>query len=309
MHQPNLPAFFPPNLGFPELQSYVRNNWFKLLLIAIGLYVIMVKDINFQLSMNSAPANREQAAPTYDWGEQLPAAADDQGKQPKAALSVVSGVGGEKEKAAPVAQKKVKSAKDYRDPLLDESIPSKRRAEIENLANTFSNLTFVMSPTYAQRKQVPEEVVAVKMAKCYRYVQRFAPVAIAEMKKFGIPASITLAQGLLESNVGESRLTKANHNHFGIKCFSRKCSKGHCSNFTDDTHKDFFRIYKNSWESYRAHSSFLQGKRYVHLKKLSTSDYKGWAHGLRKAGYATDKRYAEKLIQIIERLELNQYDQ
>jgi flagellum-specific peptidoglycan hydrolase FlgJ len=129
------------------------------------------------------------------------------------------------------------------------------------------------------------------------------------MEKYGIPASITLAQGLLESNVGESKLATRNKNHFGIKCFSRSCKKGHCSNFTDDSHKDFFRIYKSSWESYRSHSLLLKrSDRYRRLFQLNRKDYRGWAHGLTKAGYATDKRYGAKLINLIESLALHQYD-
>ena len=130
-----------------------------------------------------------------------------------------------------------------------------------------------------------------------------------EMDKYGIPASITLAQGLLESNVGESKLATRNNNHFGMKCFSKSCSKGHCSNFTDDSHKDFFRIYKSAWESFRAHSLLLkQSSRYQPLFQLKSNDYKGWARGLKKAGYATDPKYAEKIINLIEDLDLHQYD-
>ena len=128
------------------------------------------------------------------------------------------------------------------------------------------------------------------------------------MKKYGIPASITLAQGLLESNAGASKLARLNNNHFGIKCFSRNCKPGHCSNYTDDSHKDFFRKYKGAKESYRAHSLFLQRSRYKHLHQLGTKNYKDWAHGLRKAGYATDKKYAPKLIKLIEVLKLDKYD-
>ena len=128
------------------------------------------------------------------------------------------------------------------------------------------------------------------------------------MKSFGIPASVTLAQGLLESNVGDSKLARRNNNHFGIKCFSKNCKKGHCSNYTDDSHKDFFRVYSSARESYREHSTFLQRSRYQHLKKLGTKDYEKWAHGLRKAGYATDKKYGFKLIKIIEALNLNRFD-
>lgn len=140
------------------------------------------------------------------------------------------------------------------------------------------------------------------------YVERFHKAAQSERDQYGIPASITLAQGLLESDIGKSKLATRNNNHFGIKCFSRSCRQGHCSNFTDDSHKDFFRIYKNAWESYRAHSQLLRGKRYNHLFKLGKTDYEGWAFGLKKAGYATDPAYAEKLIGLIEDLGLHQYD-
>ncbi|MEM8908540.1 MAG: glucosaminidase domain-containing protein, partial [Bacteroidota bacterium] len=167
---------------------------------------------------------------------------------------------------------------------------------------------FILNPTYAERHHIEPTIVAAKTRNCKAYVHRFASVAAAEMHKYGIPASITLAQALLESDAGSSRLTQENNNHFGIKCFKRDCTKDHCSNFTDDSHKDFFRKYNNVWESYRAHSIFLQGQRYQRLKKLATTDYKAWAKGLQQCGYATDKRYAKKLIRIIEALNLHQYD-
>lgn len=140
------------------------------------------------------------------------------------------------------------------------------------------------------------------------YIEEFAALAQAEKRAFGIPASITLAQGLLESGAGHSRLARENANHFGIKCFSKTCAKGHCSNFGDDHHKDFFRIYPSAAASYRAHSELLQGQRYRHLQQLHEEDYDGWAHGLKKAGYATDPRYAEKLIALIEQYRLYEYD-
>lgn len=139
------------------------------------------------------------------------------------------------------------------------------------------------------------------------YVERFGKIARGEMEKFGIPASISLAQGLIESRAGLSKLAVNNNNHFGIKCFSRQCGKGHCTNFTDDTHKDFFRKFKSPWESWRAHSKLLASGRYAKLKKHGR-DYKKWAYGLKSAGYATDRAYAEKLIGIIERYELYKYD-
>lgn len=138
------------------------------------------------------------------------------------------------------------------------------------------------------------------------YIARYHKTAIAEMNRYGIPASISLAQGLVESRAGDSKLARNNNNHFGIKCFSRRCGKGHCTNFTDDTHKDFFRKFKSPWESWRAHSELLQKPLYKRLYR--SKDYKHWAYGLEACGYATDRTYAEKLIGIIERYGLDAYD-
>ena len=138
------------------------------------------------------------------------------------------------------------------------------------------------------------------------YIKTYARYAIIEQEKHGIPASITLAQGLLESGSGQSKLAVIGNNHFGIKCFSKNCQKGHCMNYEDDSHKDFFRVYKSAYDSYLDHSQFLKKPRYRHLLELSYYDYKGWAHGLKRAGYATDKRYPDKLIQIIEKYDLNE---
>ncbi len=139
------------------------------------------------------------------------------------------------------------------------------------------------------------------------YIRRYNNIARVEMEKFGIPASISLAQGLVESRAGTSTLARKNNNHFGIKCFSRNCPGGHCSNHNDDHHKDFFRNFGNAWESWRAHSRMLASGRYAKLKKHG-NDYRKWAYGLKSVGYATDSNYAEKLIGIIERYELYKYD-
>ncbi len=174
-----------------------------------------------------------------------------------------------------------------------------------NLSNTYSNLTYENKkfPTTDAKSKLME-----KRRKQAAYVKQFAKAARAEMDKYGIPASITIAQGLIESNCGESKLATKNNNHFGIKCFSKSCKKGHCSNYTDDSHKDFFRIYNSVWESYRSHSLLLQKDRYKHLYQLPITDYKGWARGLKKAGYATDQHYADKLIELIEALQLYRLD-
>ncbi len=169
----------------------------------------------------------------------------------------------------------------------------------DNTANTFSNLP---------KPNDSEEQQRIKRRKKQAYIRQYAPIAVREMRKTGIPASITLAQGLLESNAGESRLAIDNNNHFGIKCFSRLCKKGHCTNFTDDTHKDFFRKYANPDQSFAAHSDLLRNARYKFLFQYRKNDYKKWARGLKSAGYATDPNYGDKLINLIEDLKLYQYD-
>jgi flagellum-specific peptidoglycan hydrolase FlgJ len=139
------------------------------------------------------------------------------------------------------------------------------------------------------------------------YIGRFSKIAKTEMGRYGVPASISLAQGLIESRAGTSKLARNNNNHFGMKCFSKNCKAGHCSNFTDDSHKDFFRIFKNPWDCWRAHSEMISTGRYAKLRKYGR-DYKKWAYGLKSVGYATDHNYAEKLIGVIERHQLYKYD-
>lgn len=158
----------------------------------------------------------------------------------------------------------------------------------------FLSLAFVHS-SFVFKKQTPKE-----------YIIKYKGDAIKEMNRTGVPASITLAQGMLESGYGNSRLARKANNHFGIKCHSDW--KGPTFKMDDDAKNECFRKYKTVWHSYRDHSDFLKGKRrYASLFDLKITDYKGWAKGLRKAGYATNKKYASLLITIIERHDLNQY--
>lgn len=139
------------------------------------------------------------------------------------------------------------------------------------------------------------------------YIQKFAPIAVKKMHEHGIPASITLAQGVLESGSGRSALALRSNNHFGIKC--HRGWQGHSVTHDDDEKGECFRKYKYPETSYEDHSQFLLTRsRYASLFKLRHTDYKGWAYGLKKAGYATDKRYPQKLISIINKYDLSQYD-
>lgn len=139
-----------------------------------------------------------------------------------------------------------------------------------------------------------------------KYIETYAPIAQDEMKLYHIPASITLAQGILESGAGNSELTRTANNHFGIKCHDWNGDKVY---HDDDRRGECFRKYKYAKYSFRDHSLFLADRpRYAELFELDPEDYKGWAHGLRKAGYATDRHYPDKLIDLIEKYQLYRYD-
>ena len=140
-----------------------------------------------------------------------------------------------------------------------------------------------------------------------RYLLTFYPIAVEQMERHGIPASITLAQGLLESGAGKSKLASEGKNHFGIKADKRW--KGRTMKVMDNGALHKFRVYDNAGESYEDHSQFLiVNKRYASLFKLKKTDYKGWAKGLRDAYYAEDRQYHTKLVALIERYRLYEYD-
>lgn len=157
-----------------------------------------------------------------------------------------------------------------------------------------------------------EELVATSKVKVtpeivYAYINQFKDAAKDNMNKHGIPASITLAQGILESGAGTGMLCKMANNHFGIKC--HKEWTGEFVRYDDDEAQECFRKYVHPKESYRDHCLFLTSRPwYAPLFKLSKSDYKGWAYGLKKSGYATDPKYPNKLIGLIERYQLQRYD-
>src|SRR5687768_17193708 len=138
------------------------------------------------------------------------------------------------------------------------------------------------------------------------YISTYKNMAVREMKRMGVPASITLAQGILETEFGNSDLVKKSNNHFGIKCKSSWTAEG--VSHDDDALGECFRTYKDAEGSFRDHSNYLRGnERYAFLFKLDPRDYKAWAYGLKKAGYATNPKYPEMLIRHIEENNLQQY--
>lgn len=168
------------------------------------------------------------------------------------------------------------------------------------------------SSTYESKGQypLPEDTgifIKFSIASVEEYIQTFAEIAQFEMKAYGIPASITLAQGLLESGLGKGELAVKTNNHFGIKCHTGW--QGDYDFHDDDEKGECFRKYNHPMYSYRDHSEFLSSRaRYAFLFGYGSTDYKRWAKGLRQAGYATDKRYPQKLIYLIEKHGLHKFD-
>lgn len=180
---------------------------------------------------------------------------------------------------------------------------SERRVKKEQVLNT--NNTTGGEEFKEIVESSPKEVV--KINSTADYINTFSEIAKQEMKLYGIPASITLAQGILESNSGKGRLSVEANNHFGIKCHDWTGAKIY---HDDDAAQECFRKYNDAKYSYRDHSLFLTTrKRYARLFTLKMDDYKRWAKELKAAGYATDKKYPDKLISLIERYELYKFDE
>jgi len=149
-------------------------------------------------------------------------------------------------------------------------------------------------------------IATAQIIKPQEYIEMYKEFAVREMKRMGVPAAITLAQGLLETESGNSDLVKKSNNHFGIKCKTSWTGEG--VSHDDDAAGECFRSYKDAEASYRDHSNYLRGTdRYASLFKLNPTDYKGWARGLKKAGYATNPKYPDILIKNIEQYNLQQY--
>jgi flagellum-specific peptidoglycan hydrolase FlgJ len=264
------------NLQLRKLKHYFWVNKYRLIMIAILCYLATHYDFNLEIGGFKASNGftKKTAIEKMDMSNVI--------------AEIVGSVG----KAEPPAKlPKAVQAKN--------TTPNQNALGKPEQGNTYSNVSFWSGKSSKDKDRKERQM---------DYVRRFGAIAKTEMQKFGIPASVILAQGILESNAGNSRLAQNNNNHFGVKCFSQNCKKGHCSNFTDDSHKDFFRIYQSPWESYRAHSVMIKTKHYRVLLRYGTQDYRNWARGLKKLGYATDKHYAESLISTIEDLQLYQFD-
>ncbi len=271
-------------IDLKSLVYHVKNNKLNLLILCGMLYIFFSKQFYVSLAMNK----EETASPVI-----------------LAHIGIPSESTKKNIRIASVGTKKIGD-----DDAIVEILPAKPMSALKSVsinnadlteANVFNNVSIFIAPEKANAA-----VVKTKKDKCWDYVRRFVTVAKAEREKFGIPVSITLAQGLLESDAGESRLTQVANNHFGVKTFNKKVP--HVV-MKDDTPTDKFRKYNNAWESFRDHSQLLMQNNYKQLQYLSKTDYAGWAKGLQSAGYATDAQYAQKLIRIIENLQLYKLDE
>ena len=275
------------------LLRWVNRYWLECMAFGFMVYLLQVKNVDIEINFGSpfseVAASTESilAAPTAGEAGDQPRAMNVSMLESTVATTPATG------RAKPTGHAK---APDFNDvaPRVDDPAPH------------ISNLTLILSPDYGKRHKLPEHIIRAKLRRVDDYVRRYAGAARQEMADYGIPASITLAQGLLESNAGDSRLAVESNNHFGIKCRS-KCRGCTCRNYSDDSAFDMFRVFESPNESFREHSILLSSARYAKLKDHGRN-YKKWAHGLKKCGYATDRRYAEKLIQIIEHLDLHRYD-
>lgn len=286
-----------------RIKNLAKQLWLRVAFFALVVLVLTQKEFSFQFTIgNGSPQQTASIVET----PQAP-------QNPKSTASPY---------ATTVASNKNAKDKKWWETIRDESKDIRSQLNLANAATAvgsalteaqkkkaaqYSNLGFVLNPNYATKHNVDPQIVAAKNKLCFDYVAKYSVTAKEEADLFNIPASITLAQGLLESNVGKSSLAVKENNHFGIKC-RKKCIGCRCANYTDDSRYDMFRIFDSAWESFREHSKLLSNTRYKHLSKLKRTDYKNWANGLQAAGYATDKNYASKLIAIIEALQLDRFD-
>jgi flagellum-specific peptidoglycan hydrolase FlgJ len=286
-----------------RIKNLAKQLWLRVAFFALIVLVLTQKEFSFQFTIGNG--STQQTASIVETPEQP--------QNPKSTVTPY---------ATTVASKNSSEDKKWWETIREESKDIRSQMNLANAATAvggalteaqkkkatqYSNLGFVLNPNYAKKHNIDPQIVAAKNKLCYDYVTKYSVTAKEEADLFNIPVSITLAQALLESNVGKSSLASKENNHFGIKC-RKKCIGCRCANYTDDSRYDMFRIFDSAWESFREHSKLLSNTRYKHLSKLKRTDYKNWANGLQAAGYATDKKYGSKLIAIIEALKLDRFD-
>lgn len=246
------------------VKNYVRLNWFKLSLLGLLVFVFLRKDLSFQFHLNS-PSQIEEVLPP--------------------------GAG-----QAPIEAKKEK-----------EQILTQHKKVPQSKTPTQTYLSAVEIPSWfgnnSSTNNKPKELSQIDKTTQQNYIKRFAHVAASESKKYGIPASIILANAILHSVYGQRDLTLGGNNHFGIPC--THTWSGESGGYNDAC----YRHYENAWASFRDHSLYLTSGQFAPLQELSAGDYKGWAHGLEQLGYSDIyNNLADRLIKLIETEELEGFD-
>lgn len=256
--------------------TFLKNYWFKGLLVALVIYGFQQKEFNFEFSMrNIAMANQQSIL---------------ENNKSQAIKPAALGLG----------------AFLYNNKRSDDerSNQIQKKAELEP-ASQPSVCSFIFRNDPSSEHQLDTSLVAREYQLCKNYLKRFIPVAIGEQRKYGIPVSIKLAQALLESDAGQAPLAQMHNNHFGIQCTTDQQWGSDCRQISVKGTEASYRMYENAWTSFRMHSLLLQKQRYTPLHGIATSDYVAWAKGLEELGYSADEWYAEKLIRIIEFFELD----
>lgn len=304
----NLPVIVKQKVddGFIRIKKFIQQIWLKVAFVLLLILIVTQKEFSFQFTIGSAANAQQSSAAIWD-SPTLHSDKKEPAPKKKNNTNTAPASATEKKWWESIKEE----SKDIRSNmnLANEAtaVSAALTPAQQKEAAKFSNLGFVLSPNFAKEHGISDKIVQAKKKICLDYIAQYSKTAQDEATKFNIPASITLAQGLLESNAGKSGLAAKENNHFGIKCRA-KCIGCRCANYTDDSKFDMFRIFDSAWESFREHSNLLSNTRYKHLCNMKRTDYKNWANGLQAAGYATDKKYAYKLIRIIEAFDLSKFD-
>ncbi|NJN78854.1 MAG: glucosaminidase domain-containing protein [Saprospiraceae bacterium] len=252
------------NYYLSQFKMFLTNNWQKLALLLLIILVFSYKDLTIHFDLSSPFGTKDDSPPTIE--EQFP-----------------NGSQG----------------------TINQGFTEQMQKDSRNEA--FSLFPFIFGGKDKSENKVPKTLESayneVKKSKKTAYIKRFSHVAVEEMKEFGIPASITLAQALLHGQAGTGDLSTKANNHFSITCGSSWTEK------TYEIQGICYRFYPSSWQGFRDHSELITKGRFTDLKQYSSTDYKKWAVGLQEKAYSTDKGYAELLMKIIKDFNLDRFDE
>ena len=269
---------------FHHVRTWIIEHWFALFVAFALLYLFTDREFSIQFRLYDAPVATNERLPA-------PRAVR------TAALPTVPAPKVNSKPPAATARPTIPTA------AATPAAPSRRVFRHSD----YQDLQFLLEPDYATRHQLPRDLVDAKLDACRAYVTRFAKTAIAEKARYNVPVAIKLAQGLLESENGKNPLAVAANNHFALPCGISPDATG-CLPAQRYGHTAEFQRFDAPWNSFRMHSLLLNSDQYSHLLRLPAKDYKAWARGLQMAGYSPDPNYADKLVKVIEGLELFLFD-